>query len=241
VRSETRHQLKEDRFSTATIHAAEATAHWSVEHKSTLTYGAVIVVVAAAILGGSWYYFNQQDLKASMSLSQAVRTLNTPVRPANMPPQPDQPSFASSKERATEAHKQFQAIVDSYPHTRSAEFARYFLGLTSVDMGDNSAAEKDLNAVASSHNSDLSALARFALASIYRNTNRNNDAINIYKDLIAKPTGTVGKTMAEVELASTYQAANQPLEAKRIYEQVQKDNPNSQIAQLAASKLQELK
>jgi len=241
VRAETRHQLKEDRFSTATIHAAEVTAHWSVEHKSTLTYGAIAVVVLAAIIGGSWYYFNQQDLKASMSFSQAIRTMDTPVRPANMPPQPDQPSFASSKERATEAHKQFQAIVDQYPHTRSAEFSRYFLGLTSVDLGDNASAEKDLNAVASSHNSDLSSLAKFALASVYLNTNRTNDAINIYKDLIAKPTATVSKTTAQVQLASTYQAANQPLEAKKIYQQLQKDNPNTQIAQLAASKLAELK
>ncbi len=241
MRAETRHQLKEDRFSTATIHAAEATAHWSVEHKSTLTYGAIILVVLAAAIGGSWYYFNQQDLKASMSFSQAIRTMDTPVRPANMPAQPDQPSFASSKERALEAHKQFQAIVDQYPHTRSAEFSRYFLGLTSSDMGDNAAAEKELNTVASSHNSDLAALARFALAAVYRNTNRANDAINIYKDLIAKPTSTVGKSAAQVELAATYRAANRPSEAKAIYQQLQKDNPNTELSQLAASKLAELK
>ncbi len=110
-----------------------------------------------------------------------------------------------------------------------------------MDLGDNASAEKDLNAVASSHNSDLSSLAKFALASVYLNTNRTNDAINIYKDLIAKPTATVSKTTAQVQLASTYQAANQPLEAKKIYQQLQKDNPNTQIAQLAASKLAELK
>lgn len=241
MRAETRHQLKEDRFSTATIHAAEATAHWSVEHKSTLIYGGIIVAVVAAAIGGSWYYFNQQDLKASVMFSQAIRTMDTPVRPANMPAQPDQPSFASSKERAIEAHKQFQAIVDQYPHTRSAEFSRYFLGLTSSDMGDNSAAEKDLSAVASSHNSDLAALAKFALASVYRNTNRASDAINIYKELIAKPSATVGKSTAQVELAATYQATNRPNEAKAIYQQLQKDNPNTELAQLAASKLAELK
>ena len=173
--------------------------------------------------------------------SQAIRTMDTPVRPANMPAQPDQPSFASSKARAIEAHKQFQAIVDQYPHTRSAEFARYFVGLTSSDMGDNAAAEKDLSAVASSHNSDLAALAKFALASVYRNTNRANDAINIYKELIAKPSATVGKSTAQVELAATYQATNRPNEAKAIYQQLQKDNPNTELAQLAASKLAELK
>ena len=128
VRAETRHQLKTDRFSRVTIDAAERTAHWSVEHKSKLIVAAVAVLVVAVAVAGGWYYLSQQDQKASLEMSQAVRTLDTPVRPPNMPPQPDAPSFASSSERATAARKQFQAIVDKYPHTHSAEFARYFVG-----------------------------------------------------------------------------------------------------------------
>jgi predicted negative regulator of RcsB-dependent stress response len=241
VRAETRHLLKQDRFSRATIDAAEATVHWSVEHKAKIVVITAVVLVAAAATVGTWYYFNQQDQKASIELSQAVRTLDTPLRPPNMPPQPDNPSFASGKERATEAHKQFQTIADKYPHTKSGEFARYFLGLTSVDLGDNAAAERDLQEVASSHNEDLAGLAKFALASIYRNSNRNKDAIDLYKKLIEKPTATVGKATAQLELAATYRANQQPLEAKRIYEQVQKENPSSEAAQTASAKLQELK
>jgi hypothetical protein len=51
----------------------------------------------------------------------------------------------------------------------------------------------------------------------------------------------VGKVTAQMELASTYRADNQPLEAKRIYEIIQKENPSSEAAQLASAKLQELK
>jgi predicted negative regulator of RcsB-dependent stress response len=241
VRAETRHNLKQDRFSQVTIDAAERTAHWSVEHKSKLVVAGVIVVVAAALAAGGWYYLNQQDQKASLGMSQAVRTLNTPIRPANMPAQPEAPSFASSAERATAAHKQFQAVVDNYPHTHSAEFARYFLGLTAADLGDNAAAERELRQVVSSGNSDVSALAKMALASVYRNTNRNKQAVELYKELAAKPTSTVGKVTAQMELAATYKADNQPLEAKRIYEIIQKENPASEAAQLASTKLQELK
>jgi predicted negative regulator of RcsB-dependent stress response len=241
VRAETRHQLKTDRFSRATIDAAERTAHWSVEHKNKLIVAVVIVLVIAAAVVGSWYYLSQQDQKASLDLGQAVRTLDTPVRPPNMPAQPEAPSFASSAERATAAHKQFQAIVDKYPHTHSAEFSRYFLGLTSADLGDNASAERDLQQVISSGSSDVSALAKMALASVYRNTGRNKQAIELYKQLAAKPTSTVGKTMAQIELAATYRSDNQPLEAKRIYETIQKENPASEVAQMASSKLQELK
>jgi predicted negative regulator of RcsB-dependent stress response len=241
VRAETRHQMKQDRFSRVTIDAAERTAHWSVEHKNKLTVAAVIVLVVAAAAAGSWYYLSQQDQKASLEMSQAVRTLNTPVRPPNTPAQPEAPSFASSSERATAAHKQFQAIVDKYPHTHSAEFARYFLGLTAADLGDNASAERELQKVVSSANSEVAALAKMALASVYRNTGRNKQAVDLYKQLAAKPTSTVGKVTAQMELAATYQADNQPLEAKRIYETIQKENPASEAAQMASAKLQGLK
>jgi TolA-binding protein len=241
VRAETRHQLKQDRFSRATIGVAEATVHWSVEHQTKLIVGGIILALVVAAGLGGWYYLNQQDQKASLELSQAVRTLDTPLRPEGAPAEPDSPSFASAKERATEARKRFQAIVDKYRHTRSADISRYFLGLTSAQLGDNAGAERELRTVATSHNDDLAALAQFALASVYRNNNRNKEAIDLYKKLMDKPTSTVGKVAAQLELAATYQADQQPLEAKRIYEQVQKENPSTEAAQLASAKLQELK
>ena len=241
MRAETRHQLKQDRFSRATIDAAERTAHWSVEHKNRLIIVAVAVVLVAVVAAGSWYYLNQQDQAASVEMSQAVRTLNMPVRPPNMPAQADAPSFASSAERATAAHKQFQAIADKYPHTHSADFAHYFLGLTAADLGDKPSAERELQKVASSSNSDLAGLAKMALASVYRNSGRSKQAVDLYKQLAAKPTSTVGKVTAELEMAATYQADNQPLEAKRIYQTIQKENPASEAAQMASAKLQELK
>jgi len=241
VRAETRHQLKQDRFSRVTMDAAEATVHWSVEHQSKLIYGGIVVAVLAAAMLGGWYYLNQQDDRASVDLSQAVRTLDTPVRPAGIPAQPDEPSFASSKERATAAQKQLQAVVDKYPYAHAADVARYLLGTTAADLGDNAAAERDFKAVASVHNQDLASLAKLALASVYRDTKRNKDAIDVYNQLIAKPTNTVGKAEAQLELAATYQANNQASEARRIYQQVQKENPSSEVAQLASEKLQELK
>jgi len=228
VRAETRHQLKQDRFSRATFGAAEATVHWTVEHQSRLIIGGVVLAVVLGAAFGGWYYLNRQDQRASVELNQAVRTL-------------DFPSFASAKERATEARKRFQTVLNNYPHTRTAEFAHYFLGLTSAQMGDNAAAEHDLKDVASSHNDDLAGLAKLALAAVYRNTNRTKDAIDLYKGLIAKPTRSVGKVTAQKELAETYQSSQQPAEAKRIYQQMQKENPATEVAQFATQKLQELK
>jgi len=241
VRAETRHQLKQDAFSRVTIGAAEKTAHWSVEHRKTLVVAAVVLVLIAAAVAGGWYYLSAQDEKASFDLSQAVRTLEAQLRPPGAPAQPGVPSFTSAKERSEAAKKQFQAIVDKYPHTRTADMARYFLGVTSSTAGDTTAAENNFKAVASGSNKELASVAKLALASLYGGTNRTKEAVVLYQDLINHPTASVSKATAQLQLADLYQATNQPLDAKRIYEQIKKDNPGPEAVQIATQKLTELK
>ena len=241
MRAETRHQLKQDAFSRVTIGAAEKTADWSAEHRSTLLIAVVAAVVLIGGAVGGWYYLNAQDEKASVELATAVRTMQTQLRPAGTPEQPDFPTFTSAKERAQAAQKQFQGIVDKYPHTRTADMAHYFLGVTSQAQGDNAAAEKNFKEVASAGNKEVSALAKDALASLYGQTNRTKEAAAIYQELINKPTVSVSKSAAQLQLADLYQGSNQPMDAKRIYEQIKKENPTGDAAQLATQKLAELK
>lgn len=241
MRAETRRQLKTDRFSKVTIQAAEETLDWTVEHRGKLIIAGVGLVIVAAIVLGGWYYLGQQDEKASVDFSKAVQTIDLPIRPAGMPPQPEYPSFASAKDRAVEAHKQFQDIVNKYPHTHAADFAHYFLGVTSADLGDNAAAERELKSVAAYHNANLSSLAKMALGSVYLNTGRTKDAVDLYKQLVANPTQSVSKQSAEVQLGEAYQSAGMNVDAKKQYEAIQKESPQSQAAQLASAKLQELK
>ena len=241
MRAETRHQLKQDAFSRATMEAAERTAHWSVEHQSTLIIAAIVITVVLASILGGWYYLSGQDEKASFELSQAVRTMDTPLRPPGVPAQPDSPSFASVKERSAAAQKQLQSIIDRYPHTRTADMARYLVGVNAANENDTAAAERDLKAVASSGNRELASVAKLALASLYGNTNRVKDAVALYQELINKPTASVSKVSAQLQLAELYQSSNQPADAKRIYEQIKKDNPAGEAGQLATQKLAELK
>ncbi len=241
MRAETRHQLKQDAFSRVTIGAAEKTAHWSVEHRKNLTIAAVAVIVILAGVAGGWYYLSAQDEKASFDFTQATRTLEAQLRPSGAPAQPDVPSFTSAQERAEAARKQFQSIIDKYPHTRTADMARYFLGVTSVSMGDNAAAENYFKAVASNSGKELASVAKLALAALYNNTGRSKDAVTLYQELINHPTTSVSKVTAELQLAELYQNNNQPLDAKRLYEQIKKDNPSTEAGQLATQKLAELK
>ena len=95
--------------------------------------------------------------------------------------------------------------------------------------------------VASVGNRDLASVATNALAALYGQTNRTKDAVALYQELISKPTVSVSKTTAQLQLAELYQNSNLPLDAKRIYEQIKKENPGNEAGQMATQKLTELK
>jgi tetratricopeptide (TPR) repeat protein len=237
VRSYTRHQLKQDAFAASTAE----TISWAVEHRSKLIAAGIVIIAVLAVLGGAWAYLNYRDQQASGQLATAIQKYNLAIRPAGTPAGPEMPSYGSSLERAKATNADFTRIADKYPHTQSAAVARYFAGITARDMGDNGAAEKDLQDVAGSRYHEIASLAKMALAAVYHDTNRNPQAADLYKQLIDHPTASVGKSAAQLALASLDESISRPDEARHIYEQMQKESPGTTVAQIAMQRLQALK
>lgn len=236
MRGYTRHQLKQDRFAEAT----KETVSWAVEHQKKLVTGGIIAGVVVLVVLGTWYYLNYREQQAGATLAQAFRTYQAPLRPANMPPDANMLSFTSAADRSKVSNVEFRKVADNYPHTNSGRIARYFAGITYRDMGDMPAAERELNQVTGSGNKDLASLAKLALAGIYRDTGREKEAISLYNDLMSHPTDSVAKSTAQLELGELYQT-KQPQEARRIYEEIRKEDPASAAAQMATNRLSALK
>ena len=236
MRAEVRHQLKQDRFAVATAE----TVSWAVEHRKVLTTLGIIAGVIVAVGLAGYYYLQQQNQAASLAMATAFRTYDATIVPAGTPPQPGMTVFNSSEERARAAQPLFQAVVEKYPHTHNAQIARYFVALTDIDLENSSAAEKQLQELSHSHNADLAALAQFALANQYRNAGRDAQAIELYKQLSDHPTNSVSKVQAQLALAEAY-SAKQPDQARKVYQQIEKDNPTSPAAEMAAARLSALK
>lgn len=237
MRSYTRQQLKQNSFAETTAE----TISWAVEHRSKVIAAAIVVAVVAAAALGIWAFVNYRNQQASDELAGALLKYNAPIRPAGTPAAPEELSYASGAERSKAANADFTRVADKYSFTRNGRIARYFAGITLRDMGDDSGAEKQLQQVAASRDKEVASLAKFALAALYEDTNKTQQAIELYKSLIEKPTTSVGKSTAQFQLANLYEINHQPLEARKIYEQLQKDNPNGQIGQVAAQKLQTLR
>ena len=236
MRSATRHQLKQNSFAETTAE----TISWAVEHQSKLIIATIVVAVVAALALGGWAFVNYRNQQASQELSAALQKYQAPIRAAGQPASPEMLSYASGVERAKAANADFTRIADKYSFTRNGHLARYFAGITLLDMGDSAGAEKTLQRVAGSSDKEVGSLAKLALASLYQDAGKTQQAIELYKALIDKPTTSVGKTTAQFELANLYETNHQPLEARKLYEQMQKDNPTGQIGQMAAQKLQTL-
>jgi TolA-binding protein len=109
-------------------------------------------------------------------------------------------------------------------------------GVSAMSAGDNAAAEQLLKKAADGGDKNVEALAKMALGNLYLSTGRNSDAVRIFKDLVDHPTETVSKPAAQLALGDAYQKTD-PEQAKAVWQQVQKDNPQTPAAQSAQEKL----
>ena len=228
----TRHELKHDRLTDATQEGFS----WALGHKRNLVGAIVVVALIVAALAGGWFYFDRQNEQASIALGQAVRTFDRPLRTAGVQPPPDLQTFGSSAERGREAEKQFLAVAEKYPHTRSAEIARYLAGVAAMDAGDIATAERELKTAADSRRDDFASLAKMALAALYRSTKRDAEALVIYNQLAEHPTTAVSRPAALLAKAEMLEKTS-PAEATRVYQQIRSEDPTGPIGRLAEQRL----
>lgn len=230
---QTKQALKQDKFVSTTNQGLE----WASENRqSVIKLGAIaaatiIIVIAVAVI------YHMRSEAASAAFGDAMATYQTPLAPTGQPAPEGVKTFSSIAERGKAANAQFMAIADKFGMTPSGENALYFAGLTYEDMGQNQQAEDTLKKVAGSWNSGLAALGKFALAQLYHNTGRDQQAIDLYNELSAKPTDTVPYGISQLTLADLYNAEGKPDEAKKIYASLKDKDAKGPAGEIAAEKL----
>ena len=233
----TRHELKQDKFAETAVEAV----HEVVEHRTGIIRIVAVVVLLGLLGSGVYWYMSSREEQATDALGQALLTYNAPVVPPGTPQQGSMLTFHSDQERLIAAKKAFYAISDKYGWTPSGQYARYLAGLSEEELGNDAVAEEQLRALGHSHRRDLAGLAKYALASVYRDEKRDQDAINLLQTLIDKPTISVPKANAQFALADIYISQHQPDKAKVIYDQIAKANPKSALGEIAKAHQDDLK
>lgn len=230
--TQTRHALKQDRL----IEATRTSVGWFQDHRSRVIQASVAAVLLIAIAVAALVIYNQRSAAADLAFGEAMDTYNAPLAQAGQPSPPGEKTFPTAAARAKLANQQFVQLANQYGFLNAGETARYFAGLTAIDLGQTGPAETYLKKVADGHDTALGSLAKLALANLYQQLNRNSEAVVLYNQLIAKPTNTVPADAARLQLAALYEKTN-PAEAKKIY--VQLKTSKTAAGQIAAQKLQQ--
>jgi tetratricopeptide (TPR) repeat protein len=227
----TRHALKKDKFAQATA----SSVSWVSGHRSSVlrwtVAGALVVVIAV----GALIFWNLKSTAADTALGAALDVYDGPLAIPGAPAENGVYSTASDRSKA--ANKQFAAIASEYGWLPQGAKAHYFTGITDQELGQTAAAESELKTAAGSWDSNLANLAKIALASIYHQTNRDAQAIEIYNALVAKPSVTVSAAVAQLDLADLYAAQGKQDQARKLWAQVKDADKDGAAGSIAAQKL----
>ena len=230
---QTKAALKHDQFVDTTKHGLE----WASENRHSVIVTSSIILGVILVLVGAGVFYNNRSQAASAAFGNAMQTYQSPIAEPGQQVPPGMKTYPNVVDRAKAANALFMATADKYSITTDGKNARYFGGLTYIEAGENQSAETALKQVADSWNSNLAALAKLALAQLYRQTGRAPQAIELYNQLTAKPTDSVPAGTAQLQLAELYEGQNQPEAAKKIYAQLKDKDAKGAAGAIAAQKL----
>lgn len=229
--TKTRHALKQDSFAQATA----SSFSWLSDHSASVVRWGISLAVVVVVVVGGLIFWNVRTGAADRALGAALDTYNSPLTQPGVPAEAGE--YASARDRSKAAHDQFEAVAQQYGWLAAGAKARYFAGITDQELGQTSAAESELEKASHAYNRDLANLAKLALAGVYEQTSRNDQAIALYNELVAKPSETVSAVSAQLDLADLYAAEGKKDQARALWAKVQDADKEGAAGSIAAQKL----
>jgi predicted negative regulator of RcsB-dependent stress response len=233
VDQQTKAALKQDKFVNTTTHGLE----WASENRQrVIAVGSMILTVIIVVVA-SVVVYNIRSEAASVAFGTAMQVYQSPLTQAGEPSASGTKTYTTAADRAKAAGGLFQGVADKFGMTPDGRNARYFVGLTEIEAGENQQAEDTLKKVASGWDSNLAGLAKLALAGMYHDTGRDAQAIDLYNQLSAKPTSTVPYGLARLQLADLYAAEGKTDDARKVYADLEDKDSKGPAGAIAKEKL----
>ena len=229
--TQTRHALKGDKFAQATVSGFS----WLSGHRSGMIRWTVSVVVVVVVLGGGLTYWNQRTTAADSALGAAMDLYATPLAKPGAPPEPG--AYTTANDRSKAANAKFVAVAQDFSWLPEGTKAHYFAGITYEDLGQTASAETELKLAAGSWDRNVGNLGKLALAGLYHQTARDQQAIDLYTALAAKPSETVPATVAQLDLADLYAAQGRLDQARTLWAKVKDADKDGAAGSIASQKL----
>jgi len=228
----TRKELKTDEVRDTLVQGAGLV----FDHQAITFLVLILGVVIALGIFGWKTYAERQTVKAAAAYDDAMKVFDARIRSPLEPQQPGELSYTDEKNKYTESVRKFEDVASKYARTRPGQLASYYEAISQERLGNNDAAKKLLQNLADSGDEDFAAMARFELAQLDDRLGQGDEAVNLYKKLIAKPAVLVPKPVVMLALAQHYTASN-PAEASKLYAQIKSEYPDTPMAEQADQEL----
>ena len=229
--TQTRHALKKDKFAQATA----SSVSWVSGHRSNVLRWVIAALVLLAVAIAALIFRTKRTDAADNALGSALDVYSAPLATPGAPPEANTYTTASDRSRA--ANKQFLAVAQQYGWLPEGTKAHYFAGITSQELGQTASAESELKIAAGSWDHNLANLAKVALAAVYHQSARDPQAIDLYNQIIAKPSETVAAGVAQLDLADLYVAENNTKQARDIWAKLKDSDKDGEAGSIATQKL----
>ena len=216
-----RKDLKKDEIRDTLVHGVESVA----SHQQLLWVVVTAALVVALGVFGWSSYTKRQTAKASAALDDAMKIFQARVRAPGEQAEAGEITYVDEKNKFADSEKKFLEVANQYGRTKPGQIARYYAALSEIQLKQYAAAENNLNQF-SSADENLSALARFQLAGVYLQENKDAQAVEIYKQLADKPSVFVPKALVLLTLADHYRKTD-PAQAAKLYNQVKVEFPDA--------------
>ena len=220
-----RKELKKDEVRDTLAQGAEAL----LSHQ---TFAIILVLAALVVAAGvyGWRTYSQaESAGAATGFNNAMVIYQTAVGAAQAP---GQSAFTSDSQKFTAAEKAFSKVASDYKRTRSGQMAAYYAALSDEKLNNVAAAQRWLTGLTNSKDPEIVAMAKYELAGIDARSGKTEEAIQLYQQLIAKPSILVPKPEVMLALANCYGAKN-PSQAAKVYGQIKSEYPDTPIADQA--------
>lgn len=229
--TQTRHALKTNSFAEATA----SSVNWLSGHRSGVVRWVIAGVVVLVLGIGSLVCWKVRSSAADAALGAALDTYNASLAEPGV--SAGNGVYATAADRSRAANKQFNDVAAQYGMLAAGSKAHYFAGVTALELGQSATAETELKKAADAWDHNLANLAKVALAGLYRQTQRDSQAIDEYNAIVSKPSETVSAAVAQLDLADLYASEGKQDQARALWAKVKDADKDGAAGQIASQKL----
>lgn len=230
MKKELRKQIKQDEF----VSGLERAMSWMAAHRDEVRITAIVALIVAVAASGLAYFQSKRTHEAEQAFAEALETFKAPVA-AELPEgfqKPPGPVFASAAEKYRKAAAAFDGIERKYSSLTVGWRARYYGALCRVELGDAEEARKAFSEIAARKEGKAlePALARLALADLYRRSGQVDKAVDAYRQLAEDASLPLPRDHALMSMARTLEEARRIPEARGAYRRLSEEFPGSVYA-----------